>query len=397
MKDSVSTGWSKTFEYIFGRLDEAKDFFTALTEGELAQVIYNIGEYRNAILGVWSMKDAEGLSSGGKVLRDAILNITDALGTLFKTLLMVLPGMNEIYGEGENGEETLENIGRRLYEMTLDFRAFTDRVKEASENFYIFMHTPISEGGPTRIELIRQALSNLASVFGIVAKTIGVVSRVAGKLLFALSPIFDGIGVFIEKLTEPLAALNNNEKVFNDFENSANNISKILDPISKVLGQIVGFLGEVAKFIAQMAIDTFTSNLEFFADVLGIITELFTGNSSQLEQGEGVLERIGKDFEAIKTACTDGLNALKEFFGALIGDIRKLFGLSEVKESDQNGGIFSGIVEFFNTNEFVKKVKEWIDKAIIDIGNFIVSIPSRIKQLGVNIYTTIRKRRGISR
>ena len=393
LKDVVSTGWSTTFEHLFGKLEEAKDFFTHLAEGELADVIYKIGEYRNAVLGYWDDLDPEGRGSGGEVLRQSILNITDAIGTLLKTFEQLLPGFDELNAEEGEAQPVLQKLGDRLFELTMNFRDFSKRVKEAAEKFNEFMNSRITEDGPTRIELIRQVIANLASVFGIIGKVVSIAFSTISKAFYTLSPVFDGFLQLLEKVTEPLVGLKDNTEVFNGIQDSINNILKILDPVAKTLGTILGFLGEIGAFIAQMALDTVTSNITFFADVLGIVMELITGNSAQMERGEGVLDRIRKDFEGIKNACSEGLGAIKNFFGALISDIRTLLGLSDGSETDstnQNGGIFANLTNFFNTNEFVQKAKAWVSQAIIDVGDFIKSIPERVKKFGANIYDTLR-------
>lgn len=391
LKDVVSTGWGQTFEYLFGKLEEAKEFFTELAEGELADVIYKIGEYRNAILGFWD----EGLNGegGGEVFRQTILNISDALGTLLKTFLQILPGFDELNNEEGEATPILESLGDKMFILSMRIRDASNKIKEAVKNFNTFMNTPIMENGPTRIELIRQTLANLATVFSIIGKVVSIAFTAITKAFYTLSPIFDGFLQILEKVTEPLVELNNDTKVFDDMEHSINNISIILKPVAEVLGKILGFAGEIVKFFAQMAIDTVTMNIEFFSDALGLLLELLGVKSSQMEKGEGVLANIRKDFEGIKEACQSGLNAVKEFFGALLGDIKKLFGLTdeaEEKSKDDEGGIFSGLINFFNTNQFVQDAKAWVDQAIIDVGNFIKSIPERVLSLGANIYDTLR-------
>lgn len=390
LKDVVSTGWSTTFENLFGKLEQAKKFFTNLAEGELADVVYKIGEYRNAILGYWNTLDAEGNGSGSKVFTDSILNITDALGTLFKTFMKVLPGFDELNFDDDTPQKRLEAIGENLYRMTLRFRETTERMKEAVAEFDRFMSSPIFEKGPTRIELIRQILSNLGATFGIISKVVGIAFSTISRVFYTLTPVFDSFLQILEKVTEPIVALKDDSKVFDDVGHSINNILDILDPIAKALGTILGFLSEVAGFFAQMAIDTVTMNITFFSDALGLLLELFTGKSSQLEAGEGVLNGIKDDFEGIKNACTDGLKAVRDFFGALLGDIRELLGLTdEAEATSEEGGIFARVTKFFETNEFIQNAKAWIDKAIIDVGNFIKSVPSRVKAFGANIYNTL--------
>ena len=390
LKDVVSTGWSTTFELMFGRLEEAKVFFTDLVENGLADVIYKIGEYRNAVLGYWNGINLVGEGSGGKVFRDSILAINDALGTLFKTFLQVLPGFDEL--EDGKKQDTLKGIGVRLYKLTRNFREFTFKVKEAADRFNEFMNSPIAVGAPTRIELIRSALANISSVFGIMAKAVGIAFYAIEKAYYTLHPIFDGIFIFLDKITAPLTSLKNDTEVFDDLTHTINNLSTVLSPVADILGKIIGFLGDVGAFFAEMAISTVTMNIQFFSDALGLLLELITGKSSQLEKHEGVLDKIRADFEGIKTACADGLNTVKEFFSALIGDIKRLLGLTDKAEEgaeDKEGGIFSGLINFFNTNQFIQDAKAWVEKAIVDVGDFIKSIPERIYNLGANIYDTI--------
>lgn len=396
LKDVVSTGWSTTFEHLFGKLEEAKDFFTQLAEGELADVVYKIGEYRNAILGFWD--DGVGDTGGGAVFRQTILNISDALGELLKTFLQILPGFDELYKTEEKiekeGQPALQSLGDKLFMLSMRIRDFSVKIKEAAENFNKFMNEKELDGGKTsRIEKLRQIFTNLSAVFGIFAKVVSIAFSAISRAFYVLSPIFDGFLQLLSKITEPLVALKNNSDVFKDVEHSIDNIFTILEPVAKVLGDIIGFLGEIGAFIAQMAIDTVTTNIEFFSDALGLLLELFGVNSAQMKDGEGVLANIRKDFEGIKDACKTGLTAVKDFFGALLGDIRKLLGLEKEAtegQDDQNGGVFSGLINFFNTNQFIQDAKKWVDQAIIDVGNFVKSIPERVMQFGANIYDTLR-------
>lgn len=389
LKDVVSTGWSTTFENLFGKLEEATKFFTKLAEGGLADSIYKIGEYRNAILGFWNGLGTDYEGTGAQMIQDTILNITDALGTLFKTFQQVLPGFDELDKENQ---PTLQALGKKLRNFTAEVAATSLRIKEAMEAFNDWMNSPIFEGGPTRIETIRKTIANLMSVFSIAYKVFSIGFNAIIKLATAASPIFDALSLAFEKMTEPLVDLKNNSKPFEDMEHSANNIIIALQPIIDGLSAILGIAGEIGKFFVGMAIDTVTMNLEFFSDVLRFFIDLFTdGKSSQsLKDGESILDKIRKALEGIKEACSNGLSAVKEFLGSLIKDLRVLFGITdENEEKIQNGGFFENLAKFFETNEFVQSAKAWIDQVILDVTNWIKDIPNKIHALGANIYNTL--------
>lgn len=400
LKDVVSTGWATSFEYMFGKLEQAKTFFTQLAEVGLADIVYKIGEYRNALLGYWGALDAKGNSSGGVVLQQTILNINDALATLLKTFLQVLPGFDELYGKEEDGTPILEDLGTKLFELSMRIRDFSERIKQAAKDFNDFMHEKVFEDKTvTRIEMLRKVFSTFGSVLTIVGRLVAIAFTGISKAFYTLAPIFDGFLVIIEKITEPLKTLGNEAGqkggagVFKSIEEGIINISEVLRPVAEVLGQIIGFLGEIGKFFAEMAIGTITANITFFTDIIDILSELITGKSAKkLAEGESVLEGIKRDFEGIVKACSEGLGAIKNFFSALIGDIRTLLGLTNGDEKSQEGtgGVFSGLINFFNTNEFVQKAKAWVNQAIVDVGDFIKSIPQRVRTFGANIYSTLR-------
>ncbi len=79
--DAVSSGWMRTYEIIFGELDEAKERFTALTE-ILWTVFASGAEHRNEML-LW-LKEAGGISNvfqGFKNVAVALLKVLKPIST----------------------------------------------------------------------------------------------------------------------------------------------------------------------------------------------------------------------------------------------------------------------------------------------------------------------------
>ncbi len=357
LKDVVATGWATTFEGLFGKLSEATAFFTELSDDRspLANSIYRISSWRNAVLDAFNTLDAEGQGAGGRAFRESILNITGALGTLILTF-------EDLFGivdpEDEKGGAMIESLGVKLKEAAWGFKDFSNKVLRAANDFRDWMNEPVMKDGSSRLEVLRGALSKIASVFGIVGTAISTAFTVVENNKDTLYGLFDSFINFAGNVGETVTAL---------------------EPVTKFLGEIVGFLGEVGTFFLGLSIDSVSYSLGFFGDVLGLIIEKLGGNSIQkLRDGEGVLGQITKDFEGIKTACTDGLNAVKTFFAALLDDIRKLLGLGV---DGNEGGFFDNVANFFKTNEFVQNVKAWFNKAIKDVSNFIAKIPGKIGKL----------------
>ena len=392
LKDVVSTGWSNTFENLFGKLEQAKDFFTALTEGEFAEAIYSIGEWRNAVLEAFNGPVGfNGELLGAKAMTNSILNLTDAIGILFKTILQILPGYDEL---GEKNQNTLQSVGENLRRTVADIQQTTLKIKDLANKFNEFMNGKSSKEDPlTRIQRLRKIFSNILSVVSIIGKVFSTAFNAVIRILDKLSPLFDGLAVAIEKVTEPLSSLKNNDKPFKDIEHSVDNVLTVIDPLIKGLNLILPILGDIGAFILQMSLDTVTMNIEFLSDALGFLLELIGIKSAQAKDGVGVIEGLKIQFQEFADVCRMGFDAVKTFFTSLIDDLRELFGLTEDADGKklEKGGVFSRLTEFFNSNEFVKKAKAWIDQAIVDIGDFIKDIPNKVKAFGENVYSTIWK------
>ena len=388
LKDAVSSGWAQSFEYLFGKLETAKNFFTELTEGPLAECIYLIGTYRNRLLGVWDGVDGRG---GGKIFRDTIINITKALGNLLYTFLQILPGFSEVESDTDEANSKFQELGHSLIHTSQKIGMFAINLRNATQRFNEFMNEKAFSDGTTRIEMIRRVFANLSSVISIAGRVIGIALKGISDAFYTLSPLFDGVLVILSKITQPLTDLKNDPKLFNDIQYSIENILNVLNPVAKVLGEVLGFIGEIAGFIASITLSSFVEPISFFSDFLALLMEVFGQKSAQMEHGVGILDGMRQEFEGIKKACQEGLGAVKGFFDALLGDIKALLGLNkEVGSSDaKTGGIFAGLTNFFKTNQFVKDAKAWVNQAIIDVGDFIKSIPSRVKTFGANIYTTL--------
>lgn len=87
-KESIGSGWAKTWRLIFGDLDEAKKLFTGASRA-LDSVISKVADWRNAIVQGW--RDAGG--------RDALINtVASAWNTLITILERVTKAIRAILG-----------------------------------------------------------------------------------------------------------------------------------------------------------------------------------------------------------------------------------------------------------------------------------------------------------
>ena len=126
MKESVGSGWTETWEYLIGNLDEAGDFFTMISKG-FDKIVGSASESRNAMMKFWH-------DNGG---RDALIK---ALVTGFQNLATATKPIRRAFSEAfpPIGKERLLGMtegllnfvsGLKLTEPQLEFlRNASDRV-----------------------------------------------------------------------------------------------------------------------------------------------------------------------------------------------------------------------------------------------------------------------------
>lgn len=120
VKDAVSSGWMKSFNLMFGNVEEAGKLWTDFCDA-IIEVVGQIGEYRNAVLEVWHNGSEESGISGYISMIEAAKNIwetfTNVLDAAKDAIANVIPPAT--------GEDLI---------------AITEKIRIASENLAKFLH-----------------------------------------------------------------------------------------------------------------------------------------------------------------------------------------------------------------------------------------------------------------
>lgn len=191
VKDAVSTGWMRSFEYIFGNKEEATKLWTEVAN-EMWEVFASGAERRNEILKYWHD------SGGYESMLNAIRNAWEGVKAI-----------------GEAVKETFSSLfpeitGEKLVEFTQKFEKATEKFKEqfkVLEEFKEIFETPewlkmyhkFHEEGTTTEQAekqyqafqnllkIKNALGGLVSIF----KLGGTIFKAFGKLISPLAGLFN--------------------------------------------------------------------------------------------------------------------------------------------------------------------------------------------------------------
>ena len=354
LKDVVSRGWSKSFEWIFGTLEEATKFFTWLAESNLANAIYNISAFRNAILENWA-------DSGGRDnMLEALENIDELIGRIL--------GHFTIFTDSESPEfqNATMNIGHRLSKASREFKKFTEELDAWFTE--------------ERIHRIQKVVGTIGTVLSTIFRALGIAFTFITKVFETVEPVLGKIIDNVDKVVNKINSIFNAGKYNNktkdgldSLEIGLNNIITAIEPLIEPLGKVIDFLGEVASFLVEIAAGSFIANLDFLADTLGFVIELFGGKSDQQKiknGGVGVLDSIKNSIVALGDACKNALTFVKDFFHNLYEDILQLLGIHEIPEGEE-GGFFNNIKEFFDTSKFIEDIKKWFEDLPVKINKII--------------------------
>ena len=349
--DAVSTQWMKTFEYLFGNYDQAKEFFTAVTDG-LYDLFGVSGEVRNDILKQWSGAGFGDVFRAGLIdLIDSIVNVVDFFRNSFK---MIFP------------ESTIETAAAKLGEMTAKFKEVTEKISEFTEG----------------LTLSQNAADNLRAVFD----GVGAVFKIIWNLITSLTPLWSLLSnivmSFVSHLLGGVAALGKIAVKINDVIQKYDIFGKIVGTVTDLLKPFVDIILDLYDIlrteIKSFAIDLFNKAVEKgnellpgiidkcekFREILDKVKEkasalrdflfgkdiptennLFNFGSTEMEHIPGLIEKIADKFSDLK----EKIQPVKEFFlGKDIPSADNLFTFGSA-EMEHVPGLLDKVAEGFST------------------------------------------------
>lgn len=259
MRESVQSGWGKSWEYIIGDKDEATAVFTAVNDA-FGGMINESADARNAMLKFWN-------DNGG---RDAIIQaITNAFTSLNNVLKPIKEAFREVFPPTTG--ETLVTISKAIRDLT--------------EHFKI---------GDQAASNIKITFKGLFSVIDLGLKGVKVLAYGMGELIKKLNPGSVGlldmtasIGKFLTSLND---AVNVNDLMNISLEKMEVAFTVIKDIINKTLPYLEPVITSVKSALVKLG-ETFGS--------------LFKGTTvfaAELTDTDGTLELVETKTNKLRVA-----------------------------------------------------------------------------------------------
>ena len=279
-KEALGSGWTNTFEIIFGDFEEAKELWSSVAN-VISDVVNRSSESRNNLLQGW--KDLGGRTELIKGLSNVFESLGKVLSTVGNAFRKVFP----------------PTTSQQLMDITKAFASFTEKLVPSEST----------------LNKIGRVAEGVFSIFGIGVQAVKAVGEAIftafgsdsmGSLLNNLLDIAAGFGDW-------LVGLDNSIKQFGIFEGAA---KKVGTSVSNVLGMFNSFTGRISSMgsaigsIASTIGDTLGGAFERVKNVISDVLTWITDNISGGDifaglAGGGIFlaaRKIGGAFDKIKEA-----------------------------------------------------------------------------------------------
>ena len=367
-KDAVSSGWMKTFQYIFGDYIQAKDFWSNVTD-ELWEIFASGAERRNSVLKEWSRSQDEFEKTG----RDYLLGKTDefqgALWDLIDAIRTITGPIKEawadIFGLGD-----AETAGAKL-------REFTKRLKEFTEQ--LGFSESAQEGIKNTFKVLFSVLKTGVSITGEAISVFAKLAMIAGEIADAFFRMMSGeidINEFFSIMKERIRSL--------------------IPSMNDIKDLFQGLIHKLKTFIP-----TEEQLLNFFT---GIRENAETGYKAVKEWFSAL------SFDKIKSYIPS-MERIQEIYHTITGYIWENYPtiakwLYDLKETSLLGAAFDGLLKFFrsagsllknlplNTEEWRNKLEEvrgFLESIVLAIFGNPEELKERVREAVTLVVDTIKE------
>lgn len=293
LKESVGSGWAKTFEIIFGDFNEGKKLWTGINDA-LSELIDATSDARNALL-------AGGLSSGWKQFLD-------------------------------KGVSNSQDFIEELHKVASAYGVEIDKIIKDTGS----MEEAVKQGWLTG-NMLTEAVSNLASKIENLSiqelNNAGYTEKARKELLELREALLSGT-ISADEFAKKISGLSGRENIIQGLKNTFIGLLKIIKPISEAFDQIFPPLTAERFFRMTETFREFTKQLIISDTVANNIKRTFAGFFAVIDIGWQIMRFLSASvMEVIKVFLPFGGSILSTT--ATLGDF-----LVMINRAIKSSGIF---------------------------------------------------------
>lgn len=348
VRDTISTGWSNTFESIFGNYKEAAWFWTELAS-YFQEIVGSMADARNELLSIWK-------EMGGR---------TRLIRALFESFRVVGDWIQPI---AEAFDEVFGSMDpERLYDMTVSLHEFIRSLRPTEAQML-----KVKEVFITLFSAVQSLINPIKILLGAFLDISGVVVKFGAGLFALIAHVINlaaESGVFYTIVDNIIGVLQIATVVVLGFIASVINLVKNLYEIG-VIPAIIDGVRNAFNLLAGVILGVVYTAITYISQFIAKIKELRdSGINVFLYAFNAILETIVGTLLKIKDAITS-------VFGFITGKVKELSGVKKSLDNvaDSEESLYRATLKNKNTGNIFIDLKN----KIID---FASSVPNRLSNV----------------
>ena len=302
LKEAIGSGWTNTFQTLFGDFEEARQSWTALSN-VLGDIVSNSATARNTLLNGWA-------DLGGR--KELFGIFTDSLKLVMSYLGPLKEGFRDIFPP--TTAQMLFNITKGIHNFIESITLSTSQMKMLRETVHNFL-SPLGllkDGFDSLFKIIFRNAPKSGSVINTILVALNSLSKVVAFVTDGIRAFTSGFGNGVEHLNVFGSAVKSVTSYIQNLGKQANTIGQKVSEFAQDLGSAIGHGLSVAdKKIGEFAKDSF-----------GVLKKTFDWLKNNISFGDILNALLGAstisalhNFSGLIGKVKDGIDKLMGIFG----------------------------------------------------------------------------------
>ena len=403
-KEALGSGWTNTFEIIFGDFEEAKELWSGVAN-VISDVVNRSSESRNNLLQGW--KDLGGRTELIKGLSSVFESLGKVLSTVGNAFRKVFP----------------PTTSQQLMDITKAFTSFTESLVPSESTLNKIGR--VAEGvfsvfdiGVQAVKAVGEAISTAFgsdSMSSLLNNLLDIAARF-GDWLVGLDNSIKQFGIFEGAAKKVGTSVSNVLGMFNSFTGRISSMGSAIRSIASTIGDTLGGAFERVKNVISNVLTWITDNIsggDIFAGLAGggiflaarkiggafdkikeAVEGLFGNGAEKLKKGAGVFDEILDGLQESLNAFTGSVKAftLVEIAGSIALLVNSMEKIAALSGGEVVGGVsaIGGMMTELNLSlkSITKTVKGVKTTDLIKTGAALIEFAKAVDMLA-NAMSTI--------
>ena len=303
-QESAQSGWSQTWEIIFGDFNQATELFTHIND-VVGGFLTNMSDARNSLLQLWKNVGGrtyllDGLTNAFNALVKIVTPITEAFSNIFPPMTV-----QQLLGITRGFEKLTKQL------IISDENA--DRIRRTFEGLFAVVDviaTIVGDVLSTAFELLGLTVSTADDGILSITATVGDALVAFRNWFKQVNPLQNGLKGLVDLLRSSVSVIKNWISEFSELPQVETFIEKVGDAIELLGGYFDDAIGHVQEFFSDLKnLDNFS-----FDSVRKVFLDFINNISSDFSKIGQNFTKLKPVIDAFKDLVSSALDTLKDAF-----------------------------------------------------------------------------------